>query len=221
MEGGTMREEGGLEGMTAPKGSASTAESKTPAQTDNPNPTEGNAPAGESHNATGTEKSTAPETGITIREGQATDCVRLAALTEKFFPYIRLNADQIFERIKNGVRYFVLEQDGALVGFIDFEIVEDPNERHETPEGRVLEPVKTAKILGLCISEPWQGKGWGKRLFEAALEEAKKECRQAVILVEEANKKAITIYEKHGFQKKGKLSRTLWGREVLLYVKKF
>lgn len=165
---------------------------------------------------------------VSIRRATTSDSVRLSELTKRFFPYIHVSADQVFDRMKNGVVYFVLEKQGgnAILGFIDFELNSEPNPRHATvsADGTApnppLQAQKTAKILGLCVVPDLQGKGWGKKLLHAALIEAKQMgCTQAVMLVEEANGKAIALYEKAGFQKHGKLAQKIWDKDVLLYVK--
>ncbi|MBI5226495.1 GNAT family N-acetyltransferase [Candidatus Micrarchaeota archaeon] len=162
---------------------------------------------------------------IHIRRAVTSDSVRLSELTKRFFSYIHISADHVFERIKTGVVYFVLERsdvDGTaeLVGFIDFELNDEPNPRHAITEKPPLPAQKTAKILGLCVVPELQGHGWGKKLLAAALSEAKTTgCTQVVMLVEESNATAICIYEKAGFVKRGKLAQKIWGKDVLLYVK--
>lgn len=164
---------------------------------------------------------------VTIRPATTSDSVRLSELTKRFFPYIHVSADHVFERMKNSVAYFVLEKKEEnghtlLAGFIDFELNAEPNPRHATKDAPPLNGPKTAKILGLCVLPELQGQGWGKKLLQAALTEAKQiGCTQVVMLVEESNQKAIAIYEKAGFQKRGKLAQKLWDKDVLLYVKPF
>ncbi len=154
-----------------------------------------------------------------IRSGRTSDSVRLAALTHEFFPYLHLTADDIFDRMKSGVQYLVLEKDGGLKGFVDFEFTREPNARHKTAENPPLHSAKAAKILGLCVVPELRGRGFGKRLFAAALQEASRYSDQVVVLVEESNQKAIRLYEQFGFRRHGKLQQKLWGRDVLLYVK--
>ncbi|MBI2444778.1 GNAT family N-acetyltransferase [Candidatus Micrarchaeota archaeon] len=157
---------------------------------------------------------------LTLRRAVTTDSVRLADLTKRFFPYIHLSADHVFERIKNGIVYFVLARDDEVLGFIDFELNAEPNPRHATAEKPPLSSPKTAKILGLCVVPELQGQGWGKKLLAAALGEAKDiGCTQAVMLVEESNAKAIRIYEQAGFQRHGKLVQKLWDKDVLMFVR--
>ncbi|MBI4361232.1 GNAT family N-acetyltransferase [Candidatus Micrarchaeota archaeon] len=154
---------------------------------------------------------------VLIRPGMGSDCVALAALSKRFFPYIHLSADAIYDRIKSGVQYFVLEKDATLLGFVDFEYYDASPARHQTDSPAI--EGKSVKILGLCVDESLQGKGFGKKLLDAVLHEAKKSCGQAVILVEESNSKAIFLYQRAGFKKHGKLQQKLWGKEILLYVK--
>ena len=159
---------------------------------------------------------------LSIPRANTSDSVRLSELTKRFFSYIHISADHVFERIQNGVVYLVLAQGNDIMGFIDFEPNDEPNPRHATNEKPPLPAQKTAKILGLCVVPELQGKGWGKKLLAAALNEAKTMgCTQVVMLVEESNQKAIGIYEKAGFQKRGKLAQKIWEKDVLLYVKTF
>ncbi len=161
---------------------------------------------------------------VSIRRGTTSDSVRLSQLTKRFFPYIHVSADHVFERIKNGIVYFVLEMKNKneILGFIDFELNSEPNPRHATNEASPLQSPKTAKILGLCVVPEVQGHGWGKKLLAAALDEANAlGCTQAVMLVEQSNEKAISIYEHAGFKKHGKLAQKLWDKDVLLFVKVF
>ena len=98
-----------------------------------------------------------------IRPAASVDCVRISELTRKYFPYMPLSADAIFDRMKNGIRYFVLGHEGRVKGYIDFEINPAPNPKHETQNGP-LATEKTVKILGLCVEEELQGKGYGRKL---------------------------------------------------------
>ncbi len=160
------------------------------------------------------------ESAVIIRRAKTLDSLRLSEMTKRFFPYIHVSADHVFERIQNGVVYFVLEKENEILGFIDFELNAEPNPRHATKEAPPLHSPKTAKILGLCVVPELQGQGWGKKLLQAALNEAKTMgCAQVVMLVEESNGKAIALYEKAGFQKRGKLAQKIWDKDVLLYVK--
>ncbi len=157
---------------------------------------------------------------LIIRHARTSDSVRLAHLTKRFFPYIHLSADQVFDRIRDGIVYFVLTHGDDVLGFIDFELNSEPNPRHATKDAPALDSPKTAKILGLCVVPELQGQGWGKKLLQAALDEAKAmQCRQVVMLVEESNAKAIRIYEQAGFERHGKLAQKIWEKDVLLYVK--
>ncbi|GEM_PF-2847998 len=188
-----------------------------------------------------------PESAVVIRRGTTSDSLRLSVLTKRFFPYIHVSADHVFDRIQSGVVYFVLEKSekkedveknenreenaiqlpsaqpshvGELAGFVDFEFNAEPNPRHATSDAPPLENPKTAKILGLCVVPELRGRGWGKKLLKAALDAAQTMgCTQVVMLVEESNEKAIGIYEKAGFKKRGKLVQKIWDKDVLLYVK--
>jgi ribosomal protein S18 acetylase RimI-like enzyme len=155
-----------------------------------------------------------------IRKGETSDSVRLADLTARFFPYLHLSADAIFDRMKNGVQYLVLEKKGTLEGFVDYEFTREPNPRHATLEHDPLKTNKAAKIMGLCVNQELQGRGWGKKLFTAALDEVSRYSNHVVVLVESSNQKAISLYEQFGFQQHGRLSKPIFNRDILLFVKK-
>ena len=54
-----------------------------------------------------------------------------------------------------------------------------------------------------------RGKGVGDALIAAILEEAAKEVEQIILTVNAENKRAIALYERHGFRPYGKIPRSL------------
>ena len=60
-------------------------------------------------------------------------------------------------------------------------------------------------INNLAIKKEYQGKGYGKMLFEDLLERAQKfEVKTLTLEVEDDNTRAINLYKKYGFQEEGK-----------------
>lgn len=151
-----------------------------------------------------------------IRKATAKNLYSITVLTRKFFPYIDMNIDTIFDRMKQGVVYFVALWNGHTIGFVDVEFVGALD-----AEGRKARAgVRQAKILGLCVLEEFQGKGIGKRLLSTALNEAKKKgAKESVMLVAGDNVKAQNLYSSLGFARKGVLHRKLWGKQIVLMVK--
>lgn len=150
---------------------------------------------------------------VTITEANESNIIAISELTREFFPYIAMNADKVYERMKQGVKYLVAREGDRTIGFVDYEIIEKPAETHAGVENK-----KTAKILGICVDSAYQGKGMGRMLLERVLEEVK-DVEQVVLLVEEENAKAIKMYEKYGFRVQGKLERQMWDKEILMMVK--
>lgn len=153
-------------------------------------------------------------TDIIIEKATEQNIIPIADLTRKFFPYMNMNADKVFERMKQGVKYIVAKDaEGKTIGFADYEIIEKPAETHPGMENK-----RTAKILGVCVDEKFQRQGVGRKLLEAVLEETKG-ITQIALLVDGENSKAIRMYENYGFRHNGKLARQIWGKEILMMVR--
>jgi ribosomal-protein-alanine N-acetyltransferase len=79
--------------------------------------------------------------------------------------------------------YLVLKDEGKIIGYL----------------GSTVEEM--SEIQNFCIDESYQGKGYGKMLLEAALEEMISYGSKSVYLeVNEINQKAINLYKKYGFE---------------------
>ena len=56
--------------------------------------------------------------------------------------------------------------------------------------------------LGICVRERYQGKGYGRELMLELIEEARlKGINKIMLTVDKMNSKAVTLYEKMGFNK--------------------
>ena len=79
---------------------------------------------------------------------------------------------------------FVLEEEGLVAGYIIYRLLGEQ-----------------AHILNIALRPEWQGRGWGRRLMEWALDRMKREGVRFVWLeVRASNKRAIKLYQKLGFK---------------------
>ncbi|MBI5177609.1 GNAT family N-acetyltransferase [Candidatus Micrarchaeota archaeon] len=129
----------------------------------------------------------------------------IASMTERYFPYANFSFDEVKRRVANPyIRYLVAIVGGFTAGFVDFELKED-----------------RGQILGLAVLEEHRGRGIGEMLARSALGEIVESGRQrAELLVAADNAPAISLYEKVGFATVGKTNYQLWGKEVLVMVRK-
>jgi GNAT superfamily N-acetyltransferase len=94
-----------------------------------------------------------------------------------------------------GPHFLVAVMEGVPVGFIDFTIRQT-----------ILHRSPSAMIDELVVAKEYQGKGVGKQLVLAAIEECKRlECCEVEVSTEKTNDKARRFYEKCGFEEKGTL----------------
>lgn len=84
-------------------------------------------------------------------------------------------------RLKN--RIFALIDDGEIAGYV-----------------LVIMYLKTARIYSLAVGLSYQGKGYGKKLCQYAIDLAMKMEKKSISLeVRSSNKKAIDLYSSLGF----------------------
>jgi [ribosomal protein S18]-alanine N-acetyltransferase len=100
--------------------------------------------------------------------------------------------EQLAEMFRSGLEeghiIFVLEREGQIVGGISI---------HPTDFQGVHE-------LGMSILAEFRGQGWGRRLVEAALDEARVEgIRKVELEVFPDNARAIALYASLGFEVEG------------------
>ncbi len=140
---------------------------------------------------------------LEIRPASKKELYSITVMTRKFFPYTKFSMDVILKRLKTRrIFYYVALYRGHTVGFIDFK-----------------ENAKSVKLMGLAVLEEFRGQGVGKRLLQVVLDFAKaKKKREIILLVAEGNEPGLSLYEKFGFRRKGKLAVKIWNQDVLLYV---
>lgn len=89
----------------------------------------------------------------------------------------------------------VAEVDSQIAGFIHQVFFEDP-----------LHAGLNSLVTDLFVKEEHRRKGIGSKLLNKALESAKtREVKEVHVTTLEDNKKAMTFYEKHGFNRTGVL----------------
>ena len=97
-----------------------------------------------------------------------------------------------FEAIKktldnDNLNYFVLAEGNSIIGFL---------------EGLIISP--DAEIYDIAIDENFQHKGFGTLLMNEFISLAKaKHCETIFLEVNNINTKALTLYEKFGFETYG------------------
>lgn len=149
---------------------------------------------------------------ITIRLASLSDASMLAELGAKTFyetfasfnteedmkSYMEKNftVDQLACELKEkGTTFLLAQQDQAVVGYAKLR-------KHEQPGG--LKEENTIEIERIYSSKEYLGKQVGKTLMEACLKLAKRDGHNVIWLgVWEHNPRAISFYEKWGFEKFG------------------
>lgn len=101
-------------------------------------------------------------------------------------------ADQLAERFRSALRedhlLLVLENDGRIVGAIGLH-----------PTG-----IRDVHSLGMSILEEFRGRGWGRRLMDAALDAARsRDIVKVELEVFPENARAIALYASAGFEIEG------------------
>ena len=100
-------------------------------------------------------------------------------------------ADWIRERIDDGRRFFVLEDDAAnppaAVGLIDL---------HDTR-------TRGVQALGMWILPGYRGRGGGRMLLEALIDARPPDVHKIELEVWPHNEAAIGLYERMGFEREG------------------
>lgn len=65
----------------------------------------------------------------------------------------------------------------------------------------MMRAVDEMHLLSLTIDLPWQGRGWGRHLLDAVLENARVlRCHSLLLEVRAGNARARSLYERAGFQ---------------------
>ena len=106
-------------------------------------------------------------------------------------PPIHSTKDYIAENIRDNWPHLVAIKDNQIIGWCDITALDRPVFSH-------------IGSLGIGILAPYRDQGLGKKLLEAALEQARfKGLTRIELTVREKNHRAIALYEQFGFVKEG------------------
>lgn len=104
------------------------------------------------------------------------------------------SAASYFEEMKNpaSIMLRLVDDENGIIGFVIGRLV----------WGGELEPRLDAEIYNIAVTEQFQRRGCGQRLFD----EFSKKCREKLVAnlwleVRASNQKAIRFYEKNGFER--------------------
>ena len=121
-----------------------------------------------------------------IRPMQESDIDTLVTIEQECFltPWVR--ADFVGELTNERARFYVLEQDGVVVGYYGMWLVIDEFD-----------------VANVAVRASDRGKGYGNLLVEHMLSVARDEGINAITLeVRKSNTVAISLYEKFGFEQR-------------------
>lgn len=119
-----------------------------------------------------------------IREAQIMDIDQLTAIEERCFTS-RWTRDMFAYEIEENPfgKFYVLEEEGTLLGFIDFWIT-----------------FETCQLANIAVDLPYRGKGLSRILMDKMIEIANEEgCETIMLEVRPSNTTAITLYENYEF----------------------
>lgn len=106
-------------------------------------------------------------------------------------PPIEMSRDFVRKNIRGKWPHFVALSEGAVIGWCDITSLDRPVYSH-------------SGVLGMGVIKNYRGKGIGKELIQAALNQAKvKGLTRVELTVREQNRPAIALYEKFDFFKEG------------------
>jgi ribosomal-protein-alanine N-acetyltransferase len=118
-----------------------------------------------------------------VRSIEEGDFKRVAELTNKNFPHMRMTLSKLAWRLSLGYSYFVAIVNGEVAGFADIKLRE-----------------KTAKLMGMAVDEKFRGCGVGSSLIKKTIEFSMEKGKRLVYLnVRRDNIAAINFYKKNGF----------------------
>ncbi len=91
--------------------------------------------------------------------------------------------DELEIREEYGVQYIIVEKDGKIVAYADFETKEH-----------------SLKIYGICVAKDERGKGIGHHLVNTLLDKAKELNKKGIWLyTKKGDKKLLSFYKELGF----------------------
>lgn len=106
-------------------------------------------------------------------------------------PPINTTRDFVLQNIEGNWPHFIAVCDGCVIGWCDISSLDRPVFAH-------------VGSLGIGILAAYRGQGIGKKLMQAAIQQAEqKGLTRIELTVREQNKPAIALYKKLGFEKEG------------------
>lgn len=134
-------------------------------------------------------------TNADVKEFKAIRLEALKAHPEAFLGCYEHEKEQPDSFFKKAIHHDVVigcYKEEKLLGIIGFYVV--------TPEGKRQH---SAKIWGFYIRPDYRGRGFAKKLFNEALDEAEKVTEKALLKVNAKNRSAIKLYRALGFEQYG------------------
>ncbi|MBO0827883.1 MAG: ribosomal protein S18-alanine N-acetyltransferase [Streptosporangiales bacterium] len=117
------------------------------------------------------------------------DIAPAAAMEERLFPRDAWRAESFWSELAqyDSRHYVVAERDGAVVGYAG-----------------LAAAAGEADVLTVAVDAAGQGRGVGSRLLRELLAEAERRgCADVLLEVRGDNEPALTLYERHGFERVG------------------
>lgn len=105
------------------------------------------------------------------------------------------NKDKIIQAFEGDTHFLIAEENGGIVGVLDYQPY------YPFSSGRHV------VTFGIAVKNGCRGKGIGKQLIQAFLQEAKDDYQKVLIHVLSTNTEALPFYEKLGFKLEAHLAR--------------
>ncbi|CAM4429571.1 MAG: Mycothiol acetyltransferase [Legionella sp.] len=106
-------------------------------------------------------------------------------------PPIHITRDFVLQNIEGNWPHFIAVCEGRVIGWCDISSLDRPVFAH-------------IGSLGIGVLAAYRGQGIGKKLMQAAIQQAEqKGLTRIELTVREQNLPAIAMYEKFGFEKEG------------------
>lgn len=119
-----------------------------------------------------------------MRLSKRSDIEALLGIEERCFTSRWTEAMFFYEIEENEFgKFYVLEEDGILIGYIDFWIT-----------------FETCQLANVAVDLPYQGKGYSRKMMDLMVDEANKEgCETIMLEVRPSNTAARKLYESYDF----------------------
>lgn len=119
-----------------------------------------------------------------MRLSKRSDIEVLLGIEERCFTSRWTEAMFLYEIEENEFgKFYVLEEDGILIGYIDFWIT-----------------FETCQLANVAVDLPYQRKGYSRKMMDLMIDEANKEgCETIMLEVRPSNTAARKLYESYDF----------------------